>query len=47
MGTQPDESSHPLLTFGRVDLIRVQVGYRAAPKDLADQQFLLDESPWV
>lgn len=31
-----------LLTLGRVDRVRVQVGYRAAPEVTADQQFLLD-----
>jgi hypothetical protein len=36
------DSSHPLLTLGRVDLIRVQVGYRSSPDDRAYQQFLLD-----
>ena len=35
-------SSRPLLTLGRVDLVRVQVGYRAGPDDQAYQQFLLD-----
>ena len=44
MGTHAVDSSRPLLTFGRVDLVRVQVGYRASPEDLADQQFLLDLS---
>jgi hypothetical protein len=44
MGTHAVDSSRPLLTFGRVDLVRVQVGYRASPEDLAYQQFLLDLS---
>ena len=35
-------SSRPLLTLGRVDLLRVQVGYRASPDGQAYQQFLLD-----
>jgi hypothetical protein len=35
-------SSDPLITLGRVDLVRVQVGYRARPDGLAYQQFLLD-----
>jgi hypothetical protein len=32
----------PLLTLGRVDLVRVQVGYRARPDGPVHQQFLLD-----
>ena len=44
MGTHSGDSVHPLLTFGRVDLVRVQLGYRVSPEDLADQQFLLDAS---
>ncbi len=32
----------PLLTLGRVDLLRVQVGYRARPDGPVHQQFLLD-----
>ncbi len=35
-------SSRPLLTFGRVHLVRVQVGYRAGPEGPVHQQFLLD-----
>jgi hypothetical protein len=35
-------SSRPLLTLGRVDLVRVQVGYRVSPDGRAYQQFLLD-----
>ena len=35
-------SSRPLLTLGRVDLVRVQVGYRARPDGPVHQQFLLD-----
>jgi hypothetical protein len=38
------DSSRPLLTLGRVDLVRVQVGYRASPNDRAYEQFLLDLS---
>jgi hypothetical protein len=38
------DSPRPLLTLGRVDLVRVQVGYRASPDDRAYQQFLLDLS---
>lgn len=44
MGTHGVDSSRPLLTFGRVDMVRVQVGYRVGPEDLAHQQFLLDLS---
>ncbi len=36
------ESSRPLLTLGRVDRVRVQVGYRARPDGPAYLQFLLD-----
>ena len=36
------DSSRPLLTLGRVDLVRVQVGFRSSPDDRAYQQFLLD-----
>ena len=35
-------SARPLLTLGRVDMVRVQVGYRASPDGRAYQQFLLD-----
>ena len=35
-------TSRPLLTLGRVDLVRVQVGYRAGPEGPVVQQFLLD-----
>jgi hypothetical protein len=42
MGTDAVDHSRPLLTFGRVDAVRVQVGYRASPEDVAHQQFLLD-----
>ena len=35
-------SSRPLLTLGRVHLVRVQVGYRAGPEGPVHQQFLLD-----
>jgi hypothetical protein len=44
MGTHAVDSSRPLLTFGRVDLVRIQVGYRASPEDRVYQQFLLDLS---
>ena len=35
-------SSRPLLTLGRVTLVRVQVGYRARPDGPVHQQFLID-----
>jgi hypothetical protein len=35
-------SSRGLITLGRVDLVRVQVGYQAQPDGLTYQQFLLD-----
>jgi hypothetical protein len=35
-------ASRPLLTLGRVNLVRVQVGYRERPDGPAYQQFLLD-----
>ncbi|MGZ4444478.1 MAG: hypothetical protein ACXVXC_15055 [Nocardioidaceae bacterium] len=35
-------SSRPLLTLGRVDRLRIQVGYRARPDGPAYLQFLLD-----
>jgi hypothetical protein len=35
-------SGQPLLTFGRVDQVRIQVGYRATPDGPAYEQFLLD-----
>jgi hypothetical protein len=38
-----DESPpDPVLTLGRLDQVRVQVGYRVRPDGPADQQFLLD-----
>jgi len=37
-----DRPSPPLLTLGRVDRVRVQVGYRVRPDGPAYQQFLLD-----
>ena len=37
-----ERSSRPLLTLGRVDRLRVQVGYRVSPDGPAYQQFLLD-----
>lgn len=37
-----DQVSRPLLTLGRVDVLRIQVGYRARPDGAAYEQFLLD-----
>lgn len=37
-----ERAAGPLLTLGRVDLLRVQVGYRADPEGPAYEQFLLD-----
>src|SRR5690348_6698108 len=37
-----DPSWEPLLTFGPVDVVRVQVGFGGGPQDRAFQQFLLD-----
>ena len=34
--------SRPLLTLGRVDLVRVQVGYRTRPEGPVSQHFLID-----
>ncbi|KQY62433.1 MULTISPECIES: hypothetical protein [unclassified Nocardioides] len=42
MDTHAVDPSRTMLTFGRVDLVRVQVGYRASPETPAYQQFLLD-----
>ena len=44
MSSEPvdEPSSRPLLTLGRVDLVRVQVGYRAVPEGPAYQHFLID-----
>lgn len=44
MASDEVDSARPLLTLGRVDLIRVQVGFRTDPEDLAHQQFLLELS---
>jgi len=44
MASHAADSSRALLTLGRVDLVRVQVGFRASPDDRAYQQFLLDLS---
>jgi hypothetical protein len=37
-----EESSRPLLTLGRLDRVRVQVGYRLSPEDPAHDHFMLD-----
>jgi len=37
-----EASPRPLLTLGRVDRLRVQVGYRASPDGPAYEQFLID-----
>ena len=42
MASDPVDASGPLLTLGRVDLIRVQVGFQAGPDDRAHRQFLLE-----
>ncbi|RYP86304.1 hypothetical protein EKO23_10155 [Nocardioides guangzhouensis] len=44
MASDAVDSSRSLLTLGQVDLVRVQVGYRANPDDLPFVQFLLDLS---
>lgn len=44
MASDPVDASRPLLTLGRVDLVRVQVGFRTGPEDRAHQQFLLELS---
>src|SRR6476619_761332 len=44
MASHAANSSHALLTLGRVDLVRVQVGFRDIPDDRAYQQFVLDLS---
>ncbi|MEU0265767.1 hypothetical protein [Nocardioides sp. NPDC006303] len=38
------DDSRSLLTLGRVDSVRVQVGYRASPDEQVDRQYLLDLS---
>jgi hypothetical protein len=40
--TVGQHGARPLLTLGRVDRVRIQVGYRARPDGPAQQQFLLD-----
>jgi hypothetical protein len=44
MASHSADSSPRLLTLGRVDRVRVQVGFRASPDDRAYRQFLLDLS---
>ena len=44
MTSHPVDSPARLLTLGRVDRVRVQVGFRASPEDRPDEQFLLDLS---
>jgi hypothetical protein len=44
MASHPVDSTQRLLTLGRVDRVRVQVGFRARPDDRPYQQFLLDLS---
>lgn len=42
LGEPDGDVARPLLTLGRIDLLRIQVGYRAWPDGPAHQQFLLD-----
>jgi hypothetical protein len=42
MDTRDGSGSRPLLTFGAVDRLRVEVGYRARPDGAAYRQYLLD-----
>ncbi|MFI5624111.1 hypothetical protein ACIA03_11665 [Nocardioides sp. NPDC051685] len=42
MTSRSVDDSHSLLTLGRVDSVRVQVGYRASPDDQVDRHYLLD-----
>jgi hypothetical protein len=44
MASRSVDSPRGLLTLGRVDRVRVQVGFRAGPDDRPYQQFLLDLS---
>jgi hypothetical protein len=44
MASHSVDSPRRLLTLGRVDRVRVQVGFRASPDDRAYLQFLLDLS---
>jgi hypothetical protein len=44
MTSHSADSPRRLLTLGRVDQVRVQVGFRASPDDRPYQQFLLDLS---
>ena len=44
MTSHPVDSPRRLLTLGRVDRVRIQVGFRAGPEDRPHEQFLLDLS---
>ena len=44
MTSRSVDDSPSLLTLGRVDSVRVQVGYWASPDDRVDRQYLLDLS---
>lgn len=44
MSSRSVDDSHSLLTLGRVDSVRVQVGYRASPDEQVDRHYLLDLS---
>jgi hypothetical protein len=44
MTSRAVDDSSSLLTLGRVDSVRVQVGFRANPDDRVDRQYLLDLS---
>ena len=44
MTSRAVDDSRSLLTFGRVDSVRVQVGYRANPEAPVDRHYLLDLS---
>lgn len=44
MTSRAVDDSRSLLTLGRVDSVRVQVGYRASPDDRVDRHYLLDLS---
>jgi hypothetical protein len=44
MTSRAVDDSRSLLTLGRVDSVRVQVGYRASPEEQVDRHYLLDLS---
>ncbi|MEU6136920.1 hypothetical protein [Nocardioides sp. NPDC047086] len=44
MTSRAVDGSRSLLTLGRVDSVRVQVGYRASPDERVDRHYLLDLS---